>query len=205
MDPASTRSSRAITASVGAGRPPADGGPLRIVWNHRWAHDKAPERFVHSMALLAGEDLDFTVVAMGSLERSGQKAYRRLLTQLGTRVTPRLDADRATYEAELGRADLVVSTARHDFFGVAVAEAIAAGARPVLPHRLAYPELVPAELAPELLYRGQLSDALRPLLALDRPALHRFQAATTGHVAKLAWPEVAASYDARIEQVVRGR
>ena len=55
-----------------------------------------------------------------------------------------------------------MSTARHDFFGVAISEAIASGARPVLPKRLAYPELVPTELHPELLYEGSLEDARSP-------------------------------------------
>ena len=38
--------------------------------------------------------------------------------------------------------DVVISTAEHEFFGIAVCEAIWAGAVPVLPRRLSYPELV---------------------------------------------------------------
>ena len=47
------------------------------------------------------------------------------------------------YAALLWAADLVVSTAIHEFFGVAVVEAIYCGCRPVLPWRLSYPELIP--------------------------------------------------------------
>ncbi len=38
--------------------------------------------------------------------------------------------------------DVIVSTAEHEFFGISVVEAIAAGAYPLLPRRLSYPEIL---------------------------------------------------------------
>jgi len=52
---------------------------------------------------------------------------------------------RAAYRACLAWGDVIVSTARHEFFGLAVAEAAAAGCLPILPPRLAYPELFPPD------------------------------------------------------------
>jgi glycosyltransferase involved in cell wall biosynthesis len=45
----------------------------------------------------------------------------------------------------LSWADCIVSTAHHEFFGLAVVEAAAAGCLPLLPPRRAYPELFPPD------------------------------------------------------------
>lgn len=177
-------------------------GPLRILWNHRWAHDKAPERFVHSMCVLAGEGHDFEVIALGEVERSGEASLRRLDSNLGTRVVHSGRAEPSDYQRWLGEADIVVSTARHEFFGVAAVEALAAGARPLFPARLSYPELVPAALRTEFLYRGQLLDALRPMLALSRAQVHRHREATTAHVAQFGWNGMAPRYDALVDDLM---
>jgi glycosyltransferase involved in cell wall biosynthesis len=44
----------------------------------------------------------------------------------------------------LHKADWVLSTADHEFFGIAVVEALFAGCLPWLPERLSYQELLPA-------------------------------------------------------------
>ena len=41
--------------------------------------------------------------------------------------------DRGEYLELIGTCDVVASTARHEFFGIAVAEAMAAGCAPLLP------------------------------------------------------------------------
>ena len=73
---------------------------------------------------------------------------------------------RLTYAGLLWSADVVLSTAIHEFFGVSVVEAMYCGARPVLPARLSYPELLP-----ERCYADCLYDDFEGLLARLRAAL----------------------------------
>ena len=47
------------------------------------------------------------------------------------------------YWSWLHKADWVLSTATHEFFGIAVVEALLAGCLPWLPQRLSYTELLP--------------------------------------------------------------
>ena len=154
---------------------------MKVLWNHRWSHDKGPNE-LFAMLKLASEAFQFEIFALGDVERSGIKAHKRLKRDLCDRLAICGPRNRVEYQAILHASDLVVSTAHHDFFGVAISEAIASGARPVLPRRLAYPELVPSQLHSELLYEGSL-DALRPQLVLDRSALHTHEVRP-----KSTWP-----------------
>ncbi|MCK5886537.1 MAG: glycosyltransferase, partial [Alcanivorax sp.] len=61
---------------------------------------------------------------------------------------------RQDYDQLLRSADIVVSTALHDFQGLAMLEAMASGCLPLAPDRLAYREYVPADCR----YRSLESD-----------------------------------------------
>ncbi len=126
--------------------PPVRGERVRIVWPHRWEHDKDPEAFFAAVHALADEGLEFEVVVAGQAFRDTADAVRGMAERLGSRLAAVGEPEgRDAYAALLASADVAVSTARNEFFGLAMVEACYAGCWPVVPDRLAYPELYPAE------------------------------------------------------------
>jgi len=115
-----------------------------IVWNHRWEYDKNPDLFAHTMLDLAGRGIDFRLALLGPRPRTGgTAALQRLRSALGERIVADGQLEATQYHAVLARAGLVVSTARHEFQGLAMLEAASAGARPLVPDTLCYPEQYP--------------------------------------------------------------
>ena len=92
--------------------------------------------------------------------------------------------------ALLREADVVCSTAVHEYFGIAMIEAMIAGAVPLLPKRLSYPEVVPESFHDAVLYEGRLGDRLRVVLE-GLPAARRAVAGLPEALAtRFDWPVV---------------
>ncbi|MBV30514.1 MAG: hypothetical protein CL504_07765 [Actinobacteria bacterium] len=176
-------------------------GPPRILWNHRWSADKDPEGFVSAIKQLALENYDFEVIAIGPVERSGSTQFLRLKKTLGPRLIASGEQSRNSYISYLQTADIVVSTSRHEFFGVSVVEAISAGVRPLLPNRLSYPELVPGHLRDSFLYSGDIYESLAPLLMTTRSRLHENRDALIKHVESFNWRSLVHDYDDLVDNV----
>ena len=121
---------------------PKAGTPL-IVWNHRWEYDKAPDLFADAVLAAAASGATFELALLGARPEPPPAALERLRTGLGARIVADGRVGRETYERLLGRASIVVSTALHEFQGLAVLEAASAGARPLVPDALCYPEQYP--------------------------------------------------------------
>ena len=119
-------------------------GPV-ILWNHRWEHDKAPGAFFDALRALVDQDVRFRLIVCGQRFRECPEVFDTAREWLGDRVVHWGYAEsRAEYVDLLQQAHIVVSTAIHEFFGVSVLEATHLGARPLVPDRLSYPELIPA-------------------------------------------------------------
>lgn len=119
-------------------------GPCHIVWNHRWEHDKGPERLLEAVRALVARDVDFRLSVVGQRFAATDAAMDAIRAAAGPRIdTWGFVEDRAAYHRLLARADVALSTARHEFQGLAVLEAAAAGAVPLVPDALAYPEIWP--------------------------------------------------------------
>lgn len=139
-----------------------------IVWNHRWEHDKNPEPFFHALFEMDERGEEFGLIVLGQSFSRKPLIFEQARQRLGRRIIHFGYAESGKeYVKWLKRGDLVVSTASHEFYGMAVIEAVRAGCRPLLPARLSYPELFSSEflyddreLAPRLiseLKKGRLS------------------------------------------------
>jgi glycosyltransferase involved in cell wall biosynthesis len=130
-------------SALSAARVDPAGAPL-IVWNQRWEHDKGPEELKAIVDILIDRNVDFRMAMCGEVFVSVPPTFAEITERLGRRLIHEGYAERDRYEAILLEAAVVLSTAEQEFFGIGVVEAIAAGAHPVLPNRLVYPERISA-------------------------------------------------------------
>jgi len=115
-----------------------------IVWNHRWEYDKAPERLFAALVKLHEAGEDFRVHVIGQQFRKQPSVfaemYPRLQQHIGEWGMVQSGQD---YRLLLQHSHVVLTTALHEFQGLAVLEAMACGCVPLAPDRLAYPEYIP--------------------------------------------------------------
>jgi glycosyltransferase involved in cell wall biosynthesis len=185
-------------APLEAAMPPVRGARPRIVWPHRWEHDKDPEAFFAAVSVLADEGLDFEVAVAGQAFRETADRMQSAAATLGDRLVYAGEpSSRAEYAALLASADIAVSTAINEFFGLAMIEASYAGCFPLVPDRLAYPEIYPAEF--RYGHAGALSAKLRSLI-LEPPA--PFSARDVA--AAFTFERLAPAYAGEFGRVVNG-
>lgn len=172
------------------------GHPPLILWNHRWEFDKKPETFFALLARLAAQGVPFRLAIAGESFRNQPAEFLEARERFAEQIVHFGYATSEQYRALLQRADIVISTAIHEFFGIAIVEAIYAGCMPLLPARLAYPELVPFGWQDRALYRT-FGEALHRLTIWcregipDTTDLHKY-------VKRFGWDVVARQYDGEI-------
>jgi glycosyltransferase involved in cell wall biosynthesis len=120
--------------------------PLRLLWTGRFEYDKGGDTLWHALAELERAGLSYELALCGQRFRNSPEIFARIEEQFSPRLVhvgylPSVP----DYRALLRSADVVLSTARHEFQGLAVMEAVASGCLPAVPDRLAYPELYPDE------------------------------------------------------------
>ncbi len=123
----------------------AGGEPLTLVWNHRWEYDKGPERLFAALLQLQRAGMDFRVHVLGQQFREQPAVFADMHASLGAHIASwGMVQDPADYREILRCSHVVLSTALHEFQGLAVQEAVASGCVPLVPDRLAYPDFFAA-------------------------------------------------------------
>jgi glycosyltransferase involved in cell wall biosynthesis len=148
--------------------------PLRLLWVGRFEHDKGGDALLNTLEQLERDPFDYELAVVGQQFREAPAAFTTIAERFDHRIVhygylPSIE----NYRAVLAGADIVLSTAEHEFQGLAVMEAVAAGCVPAVPDGLAYREIYPAA------YRygpgeGDAAALLRKLAAqlrYHRPAL----------------------------------
>ena len=178
-----------------------------VLWNQRWEYDKRPDAFFRLMNRLDDTGCAFRLILAGEHFEEQPSEFEQAFERYAERILHYGYAeDFEEYSRLLHRADIVVSTALHEFFGIAMMEAIYCGCHPLLPNRLSYPELIPASLHRPLLHAPILYDNEEHLFRILHDLLQGRErplpaATLQGIPERLNWPEQAAAYDDLLTEV----
>ena len=185
-------------------------GPLRILWAARWEHDKNPVVFLNALTKLKNHGIDFRVSLIGQQFRHTPPIFATAQSRFHAHIDRwGYQSSRQDYISALLDADVFVSTALHEFFGIAAVEAISAGAYPLLPRRLAYPELLqldqPQAVEPYF-YDGSetmLFDRLADLAQQHQTQGNIAQTARTAQqrVKRFEWNQLVPTMDRALEKI----
>ena len=144
---------------------------LKIIWAARWEHDKNPEDFFEAMKIIKSMGVKFKLSVAGESFRQSPRCFEWAREFFKDEIYKWGYQDSfKSYCELLSWADVFVSTANHEFFGLSAVEAALSGAKPILPERLAYPEIFKSELPQrkqEFFYSGDVESLVKVLMELS--------------------------------------
>ncbi|MFG6666485.1 DUF3524 domain-containing protein [Halomonas sp. HNIBRBA4712] len=166
----------------------------RIIWNHRWEHDKNPEDFFAALYDLSDAGVAFELAVVGQRFRGEPAIFEQARERLSAHIVRWGPLETTAYQALLREGGIVVSTTWHEFQGLALLEAAQHGARPLVPNRLCFPELYPEAYR----YDGSREALVERLTAwLTQPQCRPPALDTRG----LEWPQ----WEARYRELITAR
>lgn len=166
-----------------------------ILWNHRWEYDKNPTDFFNALFALADRGLKFQIAVLGENFSNQPEKFENARARLGSRVRQFGFADSfEDYAHWLLKSDIIPVTSIQDFFGASTVEAIYCGAYPLLPNRLAFPEIFSLKNNPDNFYESfdqlveKLSWAVKNIKFIRQQTFRNY-------VEKYSWKIMAEQYD----------
>tara|TARA_R110002049_G_scaffold2750_2_gene21357 strand:+ start:51883 stop:53031 length:1149 start_codon:yes stop_codon:yes gene_type:complete len=192
-------SSQATSSQPTAVHPASRNKPITVGWVSRWEHDKRPDRFVQVLRSLRELNVPFQLILLGARPREGSADLETIRHEFESAILfDGFAASRAEYTRWLAHMDVVVSTADHEFFGIAICEAIHAGAVAVVPDRLSYRETVGTPTRYQ-----RIDDAAGSICDLSgRDDLSQLKAQGRQHISHLSMTHTVARLDEAIDSIV---
>ena len=186
-----------------------------ILWNARLEEYKDPGSFLEMIKMVRNEtSIVFRLIVLGTDPTKDQRWYQRFRDE--TNGDDQLlfmgwCSDRQEYAQYLRSADIVVSTAQHETFGISMVESVFCGALPLLPNRLSYPELFPpSTFGADHLYEHPLQDGVFKLASLlhivttNPDAVTAMQARVKDAVSQFRWANMGPMYSRLWSSVLGG-
>jgi glycosyltransferase involved in cell wall biosynthesis len=152
-----------------------------------------PDEFFHVLdAVLAG-GAEFRLALLGENFQAVPKAFMGARARYGGRIVQYGYVEsRQEYINWLKRGSIVISTAQQENFGISVVEAIRHSCVPLLPDRLAYPEIIPQSFHSRVLYKD-LNELVEKLTRLRREL--------SLQMGRFAWENLVGRYDEELEKL----
>ena len=166
-----------------------------ILWNHRWEYDKNPEDFFLALEKIKNEGLVFKLAILGENFSSSPDIFNKAKNTFENEIAHwGYIGNKQKYAKWLHKADILPVTSNQDFFGISVMEAIYCNTWPILPNRLAYPELIPKHLHKNYFYEDNAS--LYTKLKWSINNLDKIRKINLKTIAtKYDWARVSTTYD----------
>jgi glycosyltransferase involved in cell wall biosynthesis len=151
---------------------------------------------------LEARGIEFRLQLLGQQFRRQPPIFKALIDRFQARIVHAgYLPSRDDYEGTIRACDVVISTAMHEFQGLSILEAAAAGVWPLVPDRLSYPEFFEGPHRydsspddPQAEARAA-ADTLQQWLQAGRP---RFDSAS---LQSLCWPAIGAQWRALLERL----
>jgi len=186
-------------------------GSMHLLWAARWEHDKGAEDFFEVLKILKSRGVDFRVSVIGQHFRDVPEVFGWAKEYFAEHIERwGYQESRSEYDDALREADVFVSTAGHEFFGISAVEAALAGCYPVLPNRLAYPEILgfgKEDGVEEFFYDGSVKGLAEKLMLLAERIEQGMlwngdNHKVIGLLERFKWDNMAAMLDDAIENVL---
>ncbi len=176
---------------------------IKIVWASRWEYDKGPDRLLLVLRELERRGTHYRIAILGEQFRHSPTEFETIRTAFAHRLVQfGFVESRQDYQRWLSSADLILSTSIHEFQGLAVLEAAAAGCVPVLPRRLAYPELVAEPFLYDCVWDDKQREAVNAVNLIEQQGLGRMKPPC---IERFQWSARKPDYDQLLHDVAGHR